>query len=518
MKQLMALFLVLMLLLSLAGCGKTKPKGDGEDQGKDDTAVETDPKEEEGGLRHIRVMKGSGYLEEWDENYNLLCDATWEDIALVDDYPQLSAVLFELNTDQSVGAYSFVEEWLPYAEEQCAENPEYFGGYTSSSAYSIRRADSLIFSIREDVGSYTGGVHSNYGVVSWNFDTATGEKLTLDNVLTGMEGLNEILCEKLRAKYPLVSFESLEMILADYTPESYTWTLDYQGITFYFSPYEIASFAAGLMTVNIWFDEMPELFCEEYTMAPEGGYAMALPYYYETEVDLAAGDSVRDTISYWTYEDEYGAMSLTVSLNGQEYTEESWSTFSVEPYLVCVEENFYLYVEGYAGNDYRVLYVYDLAGGEIELMDEFSNAGFVRVWEENAGIDGIYYTVLFNDPSEFILGSKCDLLGTKTAYRNYNVDADGTLLPLSDVYELDQDLEPIVSVVSLDVIILPENKVETVPAGTEFSFLRTDNESYVDLKMEDGRECRIEFEEIDYTSCINGVPEWECFENLMYAG
>ena len=34
------LFLVLMLLLSLAGCGKTKPKGDGEDQGKDDTAVD----------------------------------------------------------------------------------------------------------------------------------------------------------------------------------------------------------------------------------------------------------------------------------------------------------------------------------------------------------------------------------------------------------------------------------------------------------------------------------------------
>ena len=68
------------------------------------------------------------------------------------------------------------------------------------------------------------------------------------------------------------------------------------------------------------------------------------------------------------------------------------------------------------------------------------------------------------------------------------------------------------------MIILPENKVETVPAGTEFSFLRTDNESYVDLKMEDGRECRIEFEEIDYTSCSNGVPEWECFENLMYAG
>ena len=36
--------------------------------------------------------------------------------------------------------------------------------------------------------------------------------------------------------------------------------------------------------------------------------------------------------------------------------------------------------------------------------------------------------------------------------------------------------------------------------------------------MKDGRECRIEIKEIDWTPTINGVPEWECFVNLMYAG
>jgi hypothetical protein len=109
-------------------------------------------------------------------------------------------------------------------------------------------------------------------------------------------------------------------------------------------------------------------------------------------------------------------------------------------------------------------------------------------------------------------------LGTKTAYRNYTVDTDGTLYPLSDTYDLDQTLDSIISTIPLGVTLLPQNTVETIPAGTEFFFLRTDNETWVDLVMTDGQECRIVIEEIDWTPCINGVPEWECFENLMYAG
>jgi hypothetical protein len=88
---------------------------------------------------------------------------------------------------------------------------------------------------------------------------------------------------------------------------------------------------------------------------------------------------------------------------------------------------------------------------------------------------------------------------------------------LAEEYGFVGELEPIVSTVPLEVTVLPDSK-ETLPAGTEFFFLRTDNESYVVLELADGRECRIDIVEIDWIPTINGVPEWECFEDLMYAG
>ena len=91
--------------------------------------------------------------------------------------------------------------------------------------------------------------------------------------------------------------ESLPEMLADYELENYSWTLNYQGLTFYFSPYEIASYAAGLLTVTIWFDEAPELFREEYIEAPEQGYSVAMPLASAVEFDLNEADGKRDEIS-----------------------------------------------------------------------------------------------------------------------------------------------------------------------------------------------------------------------------
>lgn len=529
MKRLFSVLLTLALLLSLTACGgktsgtapETPPAVPEQpqqtpDQGKTPEKVPEEPPAPT--VTPLRLMKGPIYYGEYDDNYNLLISSVCEDIFLADDYPELANALYALNTEHFEGAYGFVQDWLPDAQGFMEDNPDFFGGFTYESKYTVQRADSLILSIREDAGSYTGGVHGNYGVLSWNFDTASGTQLELEDVLTDTTCLAEVLTEKIRSKYDFEPFDSLDEMLAEYLPENYTWTLGYQGITFYFSPYEIASYAAGLLTATIWFDEMPELFYEQYMAAPEGGYAVALPNYYDIDVDLNPADNAKDVLSVWEQVNEYDSKYLCISLNGQEFIDESWSAYYITPYLVCVDGAFYLMAEGSSDNDYCTMYIYSLSNGVPNLTAELSGTGFVSHWYPEAGYDGIYYTEILNDPQEIQLGSKCNLLGTKTAYRSYNFAPGGALTPLTEDYELSGEYLSITSSIPLDVTLLPQNTVETVPAGTEFFFLRTDNETWVDLVMTDGQECRIVLETADWSYTINGIPEWECFDNLMYAG
>ena len=63
-------------------------------------------------------------------------------------------------------------------------------------------------------------------------------------------------------------------------------------------------------------------------------------------------------------------------------------------------------------------------------------------------------------------------------------------------------------------------KSELIKAGSEFTLLRTDGKTFVDAKLGDGRECRIyaEFDKNEYQLYIDGMPENDVFEEIMYAG
>ena len=40
----------------------------------------------------------------------------------------------------------------------------------------------------------------------------------------------------------------------------------------------------------------------------------------------------------------------------------------------------------------------------------------------------------------------------------------------------------------------------------------------LDVKLEDGRKCRIEVDMSEWPKLINGIPEEECFDGILYAG
>ena len=269
MKKLFVCFL--MGLLLFAGCGNeiedtteqesepsipveiTKEESQKKEELTEEELAETELAE----VDLITLYKDSVVCEEWG-NISVICSSRREIIKIFDEelekYPKLNNALEDEAQKTADQMTHFMAENLSIAQEE--EGNEYFDGYTDELALYVQRADNLIVSVRQDEYQYTGGAHPMYATGGFNIDPLTGENLTISDVVTDFSGLVELLGEKLVEKYGEdIFYDSPEVMLQEYTPEQFGWTMGYQGITFYFTPYELAPYAAGAPMVTIWFDE-----------------------------------------------------------------------------------------------------------------------------------------------------------------------------------------------------------------------------------------------------------------------
>lgn len=543
MKRLIASMLILVLIFAMTACGSEKPGDDGTGLGNhatkpsapigketeptdsDNTEPSTGPGGEETttGVQPLNVRISHDYLGKMSDNYITLANVYWQRVLLdeesADQYPKLQEALLKWNAQKDHDAHENLQSMLPDAQRAADEMGQDFYGYNYESVNYIQRADSRIFSMRSRYDAYTGGLRPFYGNVCLNLDPATGEKLTVEDIMKDWTQLPRRLTQGLNEKYGdwgELSFEGVEEYLAGFSPEDYTWTMNYQGVTFYFGVSEIAATAVGELEVTLWFDRDGLLFREGYDGIPAGGYATALAQLVETEVDLTPGDSVRD--DFWVCISESGG--LGIRLNDEYIENEEFCAFSMESYLVTPDgQRFFLYVDAHGENDYRTMYIYDLSSGVPKYVTQLSGDGFYAEWlVDDTGEENYYYQV-FNDPAHFTLGTRINVLGTMTGWRDHHmIAATGIPQPETEYYHLNGDDRELTSLIPLEVLILPDQKTETIPAGSVFYFLRTNNETYVDMRLEDGRECRVLISYHDWQPLVNGLPEDECFDGIMYAG
>ena len=72
--------------------------------------------------------------------------------------------------------------------------------------------------------------------------------------------------------------------------------------------------------------------------------------------------------------------------------------------------------------------------------------------------------------------------------------------------------------VPLEAELLPNMDKTAIPFGTLLTPYQTDGKSYVDLKTENGGIVRRSIDVSNWPRTVNGIPEDECFEELLYAG
>ncbi|WWR17169.1 DUF3298 and DUF4163 domain-containing protein [Lachnospiraceae bacterium JLR.KK008] len=138
-----------------------------------------------------------------------------------------------------------IENWFPYE----------IGRY-----YEVKRVDEQMISIVETSYEYTGGAHPNSVKVAYNFDTQTGQRMTLEDVASDLDEIRTKSVEYLgqmlpQSQYADELFEDYAGHLEDILTDS-TWYTDELGFHIICNEYIITPHSSGILDFVLPYDEV----------------------------------------------------------------------------------------------------------------------------------------------------------------------------------------------------------------------------------------------------------------------
>ena len=159
--------------------------------------------------------------------------------------------------DMAQADFSQTQQWIPYFYR---------------IIYNPSRIDSSVLSLYGMQSSYSGGMHGNVSAIAANYDMHTGEVLTFGSIMhmdAEKEDFILLVIEKLSKcaeQYYLYEdyADTVRQRLGgdENLYEDFYFTTT--GLNFFFSPYEIAPYASGIISVEIPYEELPGLLYDDY--------------------------------------------------------------------------------------------------------------------------------------------------------------------------------------------------------------------------------------------------------------
>lgn len=366
MKKILCILLALGLLLSLAACGPapkqpettaapaetaspTEAQPETTAPAPETEATEPPAAAEPEGIRPLSLEKSLYTYYEWkDELTCALVRSEHSTVTLSEEdaarYPEMAQVLSQIAAMQENTMLDEFSNLVSWAEDDLSWGAAGFETYTSTLDVQVRRADSLVISLLHD--SCADYAHfENFRMFHGStYDTETGLELQLNDVVAvsnylalavEKELLEQMYGEELYNEYAVQNY------FADTPYDSFDWTLDYTGVTFYFMPGQF--FEGGAMTATVTFAEYPELFNPKYMEIPEQ-YAVELALDQSFFADLN-GDYQQEAISVsGCYDLERCCyLDFGVYTNNGCWYEECYA-HELHPYYVKSADGHYLYL------------------------------------------------------------------------------------------------------------------------------------------------------------------------------
>lgn len=431
-----------------------------------------------------------------------------------DTYPALAKVIEDFNAKQVENSKEQLERLEQMAEEDYSEDESLESDATYGYVRDLYpvRTDKQVFSVLSRDLSYEGkrGEYCRFEAVT--LDVETGKELTLGDVFKSGTDLTTILETELQENYPTFAYDA-----KDLAEENLIWTLGYKGVLVYFNSMD----PNQPVQISVTYEEYPEIFKEDYIPEiyeilfgePEGDYIRQLIDWEDTAnvfvVDLY-GDGKKDFISLRCKDYNY---DIVVNDNCC-FNWDNYSAYLDSVYLVKQDGRYYLYLDQWWDSDVEYLDVFEITDHSVK----------------HVGSTGMEL-VDFTDPNSFVVVEHVCMFVEYWMKYECHVGPDGMPTPHEEVHSIDRthyvnDYDYI-SLVDITAQLVDEQgnllgTTYTFPAGTEFSFIRTDRKTYEDAKTGDGRYCRLyidwpseeEDEYYYYHPTVNGMDAEACFGPL----
>ena len=359
MKRVFWVLLSVCMLLCAAACGKAPaqpttleaeptrdPRQPTESQfTTETTGIQADP------IRLLALEKSLYSYFEWaDDSDQALVRSEHSCITLgqedAEAFPEMAEVLRQKAAMQENAMLDEYDDLVSFAREELASNRDSFETKVSTLDVRVRRADSLVISLLTDSYSHYGQIENCRVFHGSNYDTKSGRELLLRDVAEVNDHLAKAVETELTTSVWAGDFYS-ETAVADYfanTPDDgFRWTMDYFGVTFYFSAGELSD--DGMLTATVTFAEYPELFNEKYLAAPTE-YAVEVPLDVSVFAQLDTDDALEAiSISGWYNEERnrYMDYGIYTDPDGQYYEEECFES-DLHPYYVKTADGNYVYL------------------------------------------------------------------------------------------------------------------------------------------------------------------------------
>lgn len=381
------------------------------------------------------------------------------------------------------------EEALTERADAYLENPNSTQSwYAGQMTAEVVRADSSVVSLRID---YNGDLDQTY-----NIDAATGEILTLSDVVEDPDGLSEETGTDVEAAPFLLGSEGIGIFDGD----NGTW----------FSFEDLAG------NVNAKYTAVPEDYVIPFD--PDEG----------VQADLDGdGDLEPLALSFTADENDYvtgGSISIDGKSMALPFPETDFYGFfydsNLETSLVHTGNGVLLLIDGGLDNDEHRTYLFSVTDSQVS---------YEGVIDATCGTEQYGNDVLFTDPSCVRFTRRSQFLGTAQVTQEYDLTSDAVTTPFTNYAVYVSSTDPVTNMVEVTgeaVELATGGSIEktggsvTIPAGTTLSRLYTDDESWVILQEEDGTlvQVSIEVSEDGWPITYDGQDVTEVFDGIYFAG